>query len=395
MRFLAAAMLVVIGAFLAADDQASYDLLITNAHIVDGTGQPARDGDIAIRAGRIVALGRIAGGSADQRIDATGLTVSPGFIDSHTHADDIANRPGAEVFVASGITTIVAGTDGVSSADIGSELDDIRRAGLSVNFATFVGHSTVRASVIGRVLRDPLLADLNRMNAMVFEAIADGAIGLSTGLQSPPGRFARNSEIAALARVVSLARGLYAAQIRTADFTVDQSVAESIRLAESLAIPVQLSGLMLDPLKPATTTAVLKLIDDARRRNTDVWVDQEVFPASGAADNPESDRLLLHPLVVIASDPMRVLADVVVGRHLMSMEEAIRKMTSLPAARLGFAGRGVLKDNAAADLAIFDAGRLAQSPSARDVIVNGVVVVRNGQHTGARPGRVLRRTSGL
>ena len=79
----------------------------------------------------------------------------------------------------------------------------------------------------------------------------------------------------------------------------------------------------------------------------------------------------------------------------MSMEEAIRKMTSLPAARLGFAGRGVLKDNAAADLAIFDAGHLAQSPFARDVIVNGVVVVRNGQHTGARPGKVLRRTSGL
>jgi N-acyl-D-aspartate/D-glutamate deacylase len=397
-RALAAVIaLFAIGSVMSAGQQDRYDVLIANARIIDGSGQPAREGDIAIRAGRIVAVGRVPSAPAGQRIDAAGLTVTPGFIDSHAHAGDMTQRPNAEASVASGITTVVAGTDGISAVDIGEALDDIAGVGLSVNYATFVGHSTVRTSVMGRTIKDPLLADLNRMKAIIFKALADGAIGLSTGLQSSPGRYARNSEIAALARVAGNVRGVYAAQVRTESFTLEQAVNESIRLAESLSLPVQLSGLIFDPARPAGTTAVIKLIDDAKRRNVDVWADQDVFPESDTLVNPEADRMLQHPMVMIASDHLRVISEKVLDRHVVSLEEAIRKMTSLPAARLGFAGRGLIKESAAADLVIFDPRRLspAAAGAVRDVLVNGVLVRRNGQHTGERPGKVLRRTRGL
>jgi N-acyl-D-amino-acid deacylase len=388
--FAASAALIAIGSVVAAGHQAGYDILIAGAHIIDGTGQPARDGDIAIRAGRIVAVGRIAAAPAEQRIDAAGLAVSPGFVANHPNTDDVTRRVTAEAFVRAGITTVVDGTEGVSPANVADVLDGIRRTGAPVNYATFVGHGTVRLAVMGNTSRDPLLAELNQMKSVVFEAIADGAIGFSTGLQTPPGRYARNSELVAIARVAANERGVYAAQVRADGVSLELAVVESIRMAESLAMPVQLSGLVLDPAQPATTTAVLKAIDDARRRSVDAWVNLDPF-AGVAGVNMERDRLLQHPMAAIGSEGLRVLAEDARDRRVISMEDAIRKMTSLPAARLGFAGRGVIQTDAPADLVIFDP---QPTPVAvRDVIVNGVVVLRDGQLTGARPGKVLRRTA--
>ena len=158
--FAAGAALVVIGSVVAAGRQAGYDVLIASAHIIDGTGQPARDGDIAIRAGRVVAVGRIAAAPAGQRIDAAGLTVSPGFIANRPNTDDVTRQATAEAVARAGITTVVAGTEGVSPASVADVLDGIRGTGASVNYATFVGHGTVRLAVMGSTSRDPLLADL-------------------------------------------------------------------------------------------------------------------------------------------------------------------------------------------------------------------------------------------
>jgi N-acyl-D-amino-acid deacylase len=129
--------------------QQPLDLVIANARIVDGTGAPARMGDVGIRDGRIVRIGTIPAADARERLDAKGLVLAPGFIDVHTHADDVASHPLAENFTRMGVTSIVAGNCGSSSRSIGDALDQIRKTTVAVNFATLIGHNTVRSAVMG------------------------------------------------------------------------------------------------------------------------------------------------------------------------------------------------------------------------------------------------------
>src|SRR4051812_1389539 len=137
-----------------------YDLLITHGTLVDGSGAPARPADLAVRNGRIVAAGAVPRGSAAETVDATGLVVAPGFIDVHTHADDLSEMPRAENFVRMGVTSIVAGNCGTSALDVGDALNAVRQAGASVNYGTLIGHNTVRRAVLGTENRDATVAEL-------------------------------------------------------------------------------------------------------------------------------------------------------------------------------------------------------------------------------------------
>jgi N-acyl-D-amino-acid deacylase len=143
----------------------TYDLIIRNASLIDGTGSPARAGDLAIRAGRIAAIGQLtAGSTAPIEINAAGQSVAPGFIDVHTHCEDVNDLPTAENFLRMGVTTIVTGNCGGSKLEVGAFLAQIEQTGISLNVATLIGHNTVRFQVMGgSFMRPPTPAELEKM----------------------------------------------------------------------------------------------------------------------------------------------------------------------------------------------------------------------------------------
>ena len=255
--------------------QPRYDLLIAGGQVVDGTGAPPRRADVAIRAGRIVEIGTLAKLYARDVIDATGLVVAPGFIDVHTHADDLIEQPRAENFVRMGVTTIVAGNCGSSSLDVGKALTAIEQAGAAVNFATLIGHNTVRREVMGTANRNPTISELDRMKSLVWRAMADGAVGFSTGLQYVPGTYAQTGEIIELARVAGNEGGVYASHMRNEGTALEAAIAETIRVGEMTGCRVQISHLKVDsPSRWGASTQALALIDAARKRGTIVEADQ-------------------------------------------------------------------------------------------------------------------------
>ena len=189
-----------------ASAQRSFDLLIRGGDVIDGSGAPGQRADVGIADGRIAVIGALDAATASATIDARGLVVAPGFIDVHTHADEIAAHPLAEHFVRMGVTTLVAGNCGGSAEDVGAALAAIERTGIAVNYATLFGHNTVRRAVMGTERRAPTADELAKMQTLVGRAMADGAVGFSTGLQYVPGTYAEQSEIVALATVSARSR---------------------------------------------------------------------------------------------------------------------------------------------------------------------------------------------
>ena len=203
--FLLAALFVASVSFVTAQD---YDLIIRGARIVDGTGRPSYVGDVAVRADRIVALGALAG-TARTEIEAAGRVVAPGFIDVHTHSEDITDLPVAENFLRMGVTTIVTGNCGGSKLNVAEFFAALTHTKVAINVATLIGHNTVRGQVMGgSFARPPTAAELAKMCALVEQAMKDGAVGLSTGLIYLPGTFAKTDEIVALAKVASAHGGV-------------------------------------------------------------------------------------------------------------------------------------------------------------------------------------------
>jgi len=181
------------------------DLLIQNARVVDGTGNPWFRSDVAINNGRIVDIGVDLNIDARQTIDAAGRVVAPGFIDVHTHVESSASSEGlqrlprADNYVLDGVTTIVTGNCGGSEIDIGAW--NRRLSGLGINVATLIGHNSVRREVMGLDDRAPTAQELKQMQALVAKAMQDGAVGLSTGLLYVPGTYAKTEEVISLAEV--------------------------------------------------------------------------------------------------------------------------------------------------------------------------------------------------
>ena len=227
-----------------------YGLIIRGGTVFDGAGRAGVLHDVAIANGRIAAVAARIRERGSEEIDARGLAVAPGFIDTHSHADgSISDDPRSESVVRQGITTIVAGQDGSSRATGGSErpfgamLAATAALGPSVNVASFVGFGSIRGAVVGNDSRRATPSELATMTAMVERALADGACGGSSGLEYTPGAFADVAELTALARPLAARRLPYATHMRNEDDRLLEAIDESIAVARGAGCPLHISHL--------------------------------------------------------------------------------------------------------------------------------------------------------
>lgn len=288
MQRLAASFLIAIlisgSLFGQVTKNAPYDLVISNARIIDGTGNPWFRGAVAVRDGRIVRVGWFDTSNTKQVIDAQGKIVAPGFIDVHAHTENIYEHPLAENFVRMGVTTLITGNCGGSVAEIGPFLDRIKEKPLAINIATLIGHNTVRSNVVGLDDREPSTQEQQKMNELVEQAMRDGAVGLSTGLIYLPGTFAKTVEVVELAKASSKYGGTYASHIRDEGLGVADAVKEAIDIGEQAGMPVQISHFKIAAKALwGQTPMTLGLVRDARSRGLTVMVDQYAYPASSTS----------------------------------------------------------------------------------------------------------------
>jgi N-acyl-D-amino-acid deacylase len=264
-----------------------HDLVIRNGRVVDGTGAASFVGDIAVRDGRIAAVGTIARGPARSEIDASGLVVAPGFIDVHTHVDgDIHRLPQAENFVRDGVTTIVTGNCGYSVDDVKGYFNRIRKDGAAVNVATLIGHNTVLRLVKGDKAGELSPQQMEQAKAVVERAMLDGAVGMSTGLIYTPGTYSSADEIIELQRVAARQGGIYATHMRSEAAGILPAIDEAIRIGREANSRVQVSHFKL-PADVARTlggaNVTLQRVVDARASGLEVWLDQYPYTASSTS----------------------------------------------------------------------------------------------------------------
>jgi N-acyl-D-amino-acid deacylase len=525
------------------------DLIITGGTIVDGTGTPGRPGTVVVTGERL----RLVGSDADipahvgRRIDATGKVVAPGFIDLHSHGGlQILADPRHEPKVRQGVTTEIVGVDGngfapfTTAADLRAFVefdagldgrpdidydwltvgDYLARfdGAVSVNVGTMAGNAQLRIATVGW---DDVPADaaaVDRMASILAEAMRDGALGLSSGLDYPPGSYADTAELASLTRAAGRLGGFYHTHVRYAlgDRYLDP-FREAIEIGRRAESPAHITHFYHRETHPGPAEPMLALVDDARAEGLDVtfdcypseWASTRLtiqlsgwiqaggpgplktrlaertardrlridFAARGVASadqagwttvrlgafrrpdllhwesrtvaevmaetghdavdvicdlllaedlgvnqvtpGPASGTLrafVAHPAGMVGTDSTfigakpsprtygsypRILGQFVRDEALLTMEEAIRKMTGAAAARLGLRERGTLRDGAFADIVVFDPATVRSTATHDEprrypvgidhVIVNGVLVVDDGVHTGATPGRGIRR----
>ncbi|HEY1048766.1 MAG TPA: amidohydrolase family protein, partial [Prosthecobacter sp.] len=269
--------LLLAGSASAAD----FDLLITNAQIADGSGAPLVAGSIAVKEGRIVAVGHVTG-TANSMIDAGGKVAAPGFVDVHTHSEDICIIPAAENFLRMGVTTIITGNCGHSRTDVAKFFAEIEESQVAVNVATLVGHGSVREQGMGgSFIRAPNAEQLATMKGLVEQGMKDGAVGLSTGLIYVPGSFAKTEEIIALAKVASKHGGIYASHMRSEGARIFDALDEILRIGREADIPVEVSHIKLSgPSAWGKTAEVLGILDKARAEGLKVTHDEYAYTAS-------------------------------------------------------------------------------------------------------------------
>jgi len=527
-----------------------YDLLLTGCKVADGSGEARFGADIGVKDGRIAAIGKLKGERARREIAIDGLTVCPGFIDIHAHGEEqLLVTPTAEAKIMQGITTMVGGNCGISAAPVKGPLatfinqagifpavtvdwatfdeffQRIETTGSAVNLACLVGNASLRASVIGLENRQPTAAELLKMQALLAEAMQQGAFGLSTGLVYAPGSFASTAEIIALAEVAAQYGGFYASHVRGMAHPIFEAVAEAIEIGRRARLPVQVSHLNAGYPNWGKARELFALVEAARSEGLDVTTDtllynQSIFNGGSLLPewanagglpgllnrlaNPETrkriqtdtnqhgdrkggsvascllqdrrwDRIYLttparylgktldqvaqergssspyetyldliqeeqgqvrgitepyleadiefalsQPFCMPETDDQPVAPEGPVApwhtrgfgsfarlfgyfvrqRGLLSLEEAVRKSTALPAQRLGLTDRGLIRPGYWADITIFDPDRIDEQGTITEpdrcptgiqtVVVNGQVVVDGGRHTGALAGQVLR-----
>ncbi|MDX1982869.1 MAG: D-aminoacylase [Bryobacteraceae bacterium] len=523
--------------FLAALALAQdYTLLIRNGRIVDGTGNPSFIGDVAIRDGKIAAVGKLGNATARRIIDARGMVVSPGFIDIHNHSDDTVLTDGnAQSMIRQGVTSMIFGEGGSAApsekfATLRAYFDELLKRGVSPNIGTYVGSSQVWVHVRGPKAGPPEPAELEKMRAVVKQAMEDGALGVASSLSGPPGAWIDTNTMVAMCEMAAPYGGIYSTHMRTEGFGVFESVAEALEIGRRAKLPVDIIHLKIaehklwgrmpeligtianaraqgqeveahvypyragqnnlssiippwgheggrsaliarlkDPaLRPRLEKEILNGIPGSNWYNhytaTGSWEGMLVVSFSNPAykkfegkrmnqviqeigGNPidvlfkvlidnsgsvptvyfhhsEEDMryALKQPFVSIGSDgtavategPLargnphpryygtfpRVLGRYVRDEKVITMEEAIRKMTSANAAKIHIFDRGLLRAGQAADVTVFDPARIIDKATFEQphqyavgveyVVVNGTVVLDQGKHTGARPGGILR-----
>jgi len=487
-------LLAIIPCALAQDKPAP--IVITGAQIADGTGAPLRNANIRILGDRILNIGNFRPKKTDRVIDAKGLVLAPGFIDIHNHsADGLESDPLAESQIAQGITTVVLGADGDSPWPVAPWLEARRKNPASLNLALMAGHATIREAVMGkdfkRVATQP---EIDKMVQLVEQAMRDGAIGLSSGLEYEVGSYSSTDELVAMAQAAASHHGFYMTHIRDEGNKSFSALEEEIAIGERARIPLEHSHIKLGTVAVWGKAAdYIAVINAARKRGVDFLADcypydawhsnikvimpdkqyenpqsvEQALADTGGADSvtitsftphpeyvshtiaqlaadrgispvqmyiqiiregdaanteaeiigksmtaPDIKAFYAQPWVMVASDGgigsahprgagtfPRVLGLFVRQFNWFTLTEAIRKMTSLPAQRLGWNDRGVIREGAVADLVLFNPDTVADRSTfakpfelpvgIEKVFVNGVAVWESGKATGARPGRVL------
>ncbi|HTT64091.1 MAG TPA: D-aminoacylase [Bryobacteraceae bacterium] len=542
-------MLLLAFLLLAANP---YDVVIQHGRIIDGTGSPWYAGDIGIRQGRIAAIGNLAGAPAKRTIDARGMVVAPGFIDMLGQSElTILVNPHLPSKIYQGITTEITGegtsvapeNDAILEADhveyehYGIKPDwrtfrdyfaRLEKQGMGINLASYVGATQVRRMVLGDVDRAPSAAELDRMKALVRDAMRDGAVGLSTSLQYAPAPYATTAELTALAAEAGRYGGIYATHMRSEGDAIIPALDEAIRIGREARIPVEIWHLKTaGKANWGRMPEVIAHIQQARDAGVDITADTYAYPAGfnslsaiippwahdggdarlierlkdpairarirkemqtpggnwenewqemtgpesilvGAVASPKllpyqgktiaqiaklwgkdpfdtifdlliEDHAFTSVAIFIMSEPDIVLAlqqpwvsicndsqgaapDGLLGKEhphpraygtfprilrkyvreekKLTLADAIRKFSALPAQRMRLADRGVLKEGMWADMVIFDPATIRdratfESPNQlsegmRFVLVNGVPVIDEGKMTNALPGKVLR-----
>jgi N-acyl-D-amino-acid deacylase len=286
-------LILSIGIFLAFSSSpftqtpARYDVLIRNGRVLDGSGNPWINTDIGIRAGRIADMGRLGSATAARVIDARGRTVSPGFIDVHSHAAQglEGSLKDARQLIAQGLTTVMLNPDGGGTPDLRAQRAGFEQRGIGVNVALYVPHGAIRRDVLGMADRAPTAPELDRMVAMAKNGMAAGGIGLSSGLYYAPGSYAKTEEVIALAKVVGEMGGVYESHIRDeADYNIGVvgAVQEVIRIAEEGHLPGVVAHMKaLGPASWGLSMALVERIKQARDRGVEVYADQYPYEASG------------------------------------------------------------------------------------------------------------------
>lgn len=268
--------------------QEPLDIVVRGGTVVDGTGDPARLADVGIRGERIVAIGDLGGVPAARVIDATGLHVAPGFIDTHSHAtwslsrDDLRT---AHALLAQGVTTVLANPDGGGPADLAEQRRSLETPGVGVNVAQFVPHGSVRREVLGMQAREATPEELERMRALVRRGMEEGAFGLSSGLFYSPGSYAPTGEVVDLARVAGEYDGVYQSHIRDeSDYTIGVvgAVDEVIEIAREAGIRGIVTHIKaLGPRVWGDSEEIVAHIEAARAAGVEVYADQYPYEASG------------------------------------------------------------------------------------------------------------------
>ncbi len=285
-----------------------YDLVVRNGRVVDGTGNPWFVGDVAISGDKIVAVGRVPEGEAKRTIDAKGLVVAPGFIDIHSHSDDLLLEDGhAQSKIRQGVTTEVLGEGrsagplvgqlqarvfkargkSFSWGTLGGYLASVEKAGVSVNVASYVGLDNVWESVMGKSHDRPTKAQFDAMKLLIEEAMKQGAFGMSSLLMMPPGSLATTDDIAELCKVVKKHGGIFSTHIRNEGLGVFDSVKEAIAIGEKAGVPVDVIHIKIaDEKNWGKMNEVVALIEAARKRGVNVTAN--VYPYTRGNNNLSS-----------------------------------------------------------------------------------------------------------
>jgi N-acyl-D-amino-acid deacylase len=516
------------------------DVLIRSGKLIDGTANPWVRSDVGIKDGRVVSIGVLDDESATRTIDAFDLFVCPGFVDMHAHSDvQLLAQPEWEVKVAQGVTLDVIGQDGLGVAPLTVAIIDPLRQQLkawngdppevdwawrsmaeylarfdrhvSLNVACLVGHGTVRMQVMGMDNRAPSADELRQMQAVIGQAMDDGAVGLSAGLTYAPAVFSDDDELVELCRPLRRWGGHYQPHHRNYAEGALGAYAASIEIGRRADVPVHLTHAhMSTAANRGRGPELLALVDDARVAGVDVTLDTYPYLAGNtylhaslpswvhtggnaailerlrdretrrridaemdsvdwsaivlsSVSRPEHRRyvglsvadaahlagsssafefycdllidddlgvgsinfmgneenvrtIMQHPAHTAGSDGIvvgdrphprawgtfaRYLSEYVRQLKLVRLEEMVRKMSALPAQRLGLVDRGLIRPGFAADVVCFDAATVRdratyeqprQGPNGVPyVLVNGEIVIDQGRHTGRKPGRVLTR----
>ncbi|MGZ3832494.1 MAG: N-acyl-D-amino-acid deacylase family protein [Mucilaginibacter sp.] len=500
--------------------QKRFDIILKNGKIIDGTGNPWFYGDVGIIKNKIVSIGDLSKHKADRTIDATGLVIAPGFIDVHTHIEgDEKKTPTADNFIYDGVTTVITGNCGTSNVDLKKYFTFLDSLKLSVNVGSLIGHNDVRQAVLGQGAVTPDAVQLQKMQALVEQAMRDGAMGFSTGLIYTPGIYSKTDEVIALAKAAAKYNGIYTSHMRNESDKIFDAINEAIDVGRQAKMRVEISHFKVGLPNWNRSDEMIAMVEKARAEGLDVTVDQYPYTASSTtlnvllpdwllsggrdsvlarlndttihrkvvdemikdmarrtrqhfdyavvahADGDSSfngknimqinllkgrlstipseietilditktgstsmvfhgmneadvENILHYPLTMVASDSgirlfgsgvphprgygsnARVLSYYVREKHLIRLEDAVRKMTSLPAQKFQIEGRGILEPGMFADIVIFDANTVkdestfehphAYSTGFKYVLVNGKVTVDNFKHIGTRNGAILR-----